>query len=220
MAVTSSALLREEGPGKVSLTLNRPEKGNAYDGDMAVLVTELLTSLRKNSELKCLIIRGNGKHFCTGADLDWMAEGKKLSPEENRSEMRKIFRMYEAFLALPVPVIACVHGKIRGGGLGLVSVSDYVIADEKSDFFLPEKTLGLIPGIIEPLIQAKAGQRAFASLEDHVVTAREALSLRLIEAIGTQVPVAIPAKKITGTPQLLSRMEEKLILSAGARGKF
>lgn len=192
------------------ITLNRPEKGNSYNGDVAEALATTLERLT-NFPLKKLVLKANGKHFCTGADLDWMAEGPKLSREDNIREMDKIFRMYKAFLSLPFPVESHVHGKIRGGGLGIVCVSDIVIADTETDFHLPERKLGLVPGIIEPIVLARVGAQGLAALEDHIVHVSEGKDFGLIHSTGM---------KIGATPEILKKMEEKKIESAERRNHF
>ena len=207
------------------LTLNRTSKGNSYDGDTAEALAQFLRKLREAPETELLVLRANGKNFCTGADLDWMARGKTESQSEAELEMRKIYHMYEAFLRLPVPVVGLVQGKVRGGGLGLVSVCDQVLALPDSDFALPEKSLGLIPGIIAPLLSEKIGHDRLALLENQTpLGAAEAQRIGLVSGIVNEFPqiprLLCPAKRGRDLSALLLEMETMLVLSAEKRRGF
>ncbi len=202
-----------------TLTLNRPERGNSYDGETARSITGTLKNIPSSAET--LIIRANGKNFCTGADLEWMSRGPSLSLEENIQEMENIFRMYEAFLSVSIPVVAFIQGKVRGGGLGLVAVTDYAVASPDADFFLPERSLNLIPGIIEPILLRKIGKKNFERLESSFVSASEALQMNLIQKISSTDEVLPEIKrKWNADPALLGDMRKMLTLSAEKRMSF
>ncbi len=136
-----------------------------------------------SGKLQAVVLSGNGKHFCTGADLNWMKASAQLSFEENVSDMRIIKEMYKAIVECPCPIISIVHGKIRGGGLGLVACSDYVYAQEEADFALSEVNLGLIPGIISPFIIHRTGDEKFNELASsgRMFNVDEALKIGLIQ---------------------------------------
>ena len=146
-----------------TITLNRKEKGNSYD---LKCVNELLLFLR-SSELErafCLVIKAEGNNFCTGADLDWMHASAKLDSEENIDEMNLVAQMYWSFMQVKIPVISLIEGNVYGGGLGFVAVSDYVISSNDVTYCLPEVRLGLIPGVIAPLIIEKIGKYKFIEM--------------------------------------------------------
>jgi len=140
------------------ITLARPERANAYNGAMAEELAKAFASANANPGLLAVILQGEGKNFCSGADLDWI---KNLQSKE---DLRVLVRMYQALIKIEIPVICAAQGKIRGGGLGLIAASDIVICDPTTDFALSEARQGLIPGIITPLAVQKIGASHFAEL--------------------------------------------------------
>ncbi|MES2527129.1 MAG: enoyl-CoA hydratase/isomerase family protein [Bdellovibrionota bacterium] len=201
-----------------TLTLKRPERGNSYDGETAREINTFLKNIPATANK--LIIRAEGKNFCTGADLNWMSRGPSLSLQENINEMNDIYQMYEAFLSLTVPVVAIIQGKVRGGGLGLVAVSDYAIATEEADFFLPEKSLGLVPGIIEPILLRKVGKSGVDRLEASPVNPQEAIRMNLIQKIGSYDESLLLKRSWKKDEALLQEMKTQLSLSAEKRMSF
>ncbi len=201
-----------------TFTLNRPHRGNSYDGKTAREITAFLNTLPPDASR--FILRANGKNFCTGADLEWMARGPTLSLDENIAEMNDIYLMYEAFLSLTIPVVSVIQGKVRGGGLGLVAVSDFATASPDADFYLPEKSLGLVPGIIGPILLRKIGRTGVDRLEASPVSAEEALRMNLIQKIGA-FDESLSVKKVWKKDEiLLQEMKTQLALSAEKRMSF
>ena len=212
---------RELAHGTLTLTLNRPEKANSYDGAM---VRALTAELRSLTGVRLVVLRGAGKNFCGGADLDWMAQGGCLSDAENVQDMRCILEMYQTLLSVTQPILVYVQGKVRGGGLGLVSCADYAIAEDAADFALSEVRWGLVPGIITPLLERRLGVPAVEELaQGRVFGAPGALALGLIQQVGGDAP-SVPVERWTSAkpsaaewPGLLRRMEECLLESAMRR---
>lgn len=178
----STNLIIKEQPPFIRITLNRPEFGNSYDHTTAIELAKIFDDVSKRRDLQGVILEGNGSHFCTGADLHWMAKAIALSEEENIKDMEVIKRLYQKILSLPIPLIIMAKGKIRGGGLGLTACGDIVIAEEKTTFSLSEAKLGLIPGIITPILESKIGRSRLGelSLTAREFTTNEALSYGLI----------------------------------------
>jgi methylglutaconyl-CoA hydratase len=146
------------------VTLNRPEIHNAFDD---VMITELLSVFQEISKLKDVrvaVLSGNGQSFCAGADLNWMKRVKDYSYEENLKESLNLAELFYVMYTLPQPTIAKVNGAAIGGGAGLVSVCDIVIASEKAKFSLSEVKLGLVPACISPYVLKKAGEMACREL--------------------------------------------------------
>lgn len=172
------------------ISLNRPETGNCYHFDMCKEISEAFKKADQNYEK--ILLTGNGNNFCTGADLRWMKASASLSLEENIKDMSVIKEMYRSILECPIPIITKVQGKIRGGGMGLVACSDYVISDSNADFALSEVKLGLIPGIITPFVAHRIGEITFNELASSgmVIDANEAKKMSLIHEISnrTEIP--------------------------------
>lgn len=163
------------------IRLNREEKSNAYDKAMAEEIRNAFLNV-KNSSAKLVLFSANGKHFSSGADLQWMNSTSTLSPEENISEMKIIQEMYEAILSTEIPIIGLIQGAVRGGGVGLVACCDVVFCEKSVSFALSEAKWGLIPGIITPIVIEKIGSSRFLelALSSRVFNFEEAHAMNLI----------------------------------------
>lgn len=170
----------EEGIGFI--TVNRPEKRNALSMNLMLEMINLLKSIKKNSEVKVVIIRGEGPVFSSGHDLSEMLEGNVVS-------YRFIFdtctQMMQAIRDLPQPVIAQVQGMATAAGCQLVATCDLAVAEEAARFATPGVRLGLFchtPQV--PLSRAVGRKRAMEMLlTGRPVTADEALSYGLINKV-------------------------------------
>src|SRR2546430_11119184 len=134
-----------------SVILDRPDIHNAFNDELVKLVTETFTELSARDDVRVIVLGGNGKSFCAGADLNWMKRMVQYSHEENIEDARRLAGMYLAIAKCPKPVIARVHGAALGGGAGLVAACDIGIAVESVQFGFTEVKLGIIPAIISPL---------------------------------------------------------------------
>lgn len=172
----------EHSQDQTNITLNRPELGNALTESMILELSDTFINVPKNSKL--LTISAKGKHFCAGADLDWMRHAKDLSEAENMASAQNLFNMYLSLYRCPVPVISYVHGAVMGGALGIVACSDIVIAQDNAFFSLSEAKLGLVPATISPFVILKLGYSQFLalSLQARRFTAQEALTYGLVHA--------------------------------------
>lgn len=145
--------------GVALLTLNRPEVHNAFNEQMISDLTAVFDELQKSSDVNIVILGGEGKSFSAGADLDWMKKAADYSYEENQMDAQKLSYMLNAFFELKQLTIACAHGSVMGGGVGLLSCADIVLAEESSKFALSEVNLGLIPATISPFVIEAIGSR-------------------------------------------------------------
>jgi methylglutaconyl-CoA hydratase len=179
---------RVEEETSLKITLNRPEVGNAFHHEMILELTELFKNLNSRPDYKSVFISGSGKHFCTGADLDWMKSAALLNEKENLSQMEDLISMYKTISACPLPVVTYVHGCAYGGGIGLCSLSDFVISDSGAVFNLSELKYGLIPGALTPFLLSKIGKTKFfqLALDCHPFDSKTALDLGLITTIGSK----------------------------------
>ena len=164
MSGTSSAALHVErtGPGDVvaRVTLSRPDVHNAFDaGLIADLRTTFATLARQApAQLRAVVLAGAGPSFCAGADLAWMRAAMSLDTEGNEQDAMAMADMFETIDTFPAPVIARVHGAALGGGMGLLAVSDLVIAESGTRFGFTETRLGILPSVISPFVVAKIGE--------------------------------------------------------------
>lgn len=148
----------ERDGGWVTLRLNRPEVGNALNGDVMALFRAELDRLRIDATVRGLVVTGAGKLFSAGADLAWMAKMKEASAEENLRDAEASGELFAAIRDFPRPVVAAVNGSARGGGVGLVAACDFAIASTKASFAFTEVRIGVIPALISPFVIARVGE--------------------------------------------------------------
>ena len=160
--MTSTIRLDRTGPGGTvaRVTLARPEVHNAFDaGVIAELRTTFAALARESpSDLRVVVLAGDGPTFCAGADIAWMRAAMSLDVEGNEQDAMAMADMFEALDTCPVPVIARVHGAALGGGMGLCAVADVVIAESGTKFGFTETRLGILPAVISPFVVAKIGE--------------------------------------------------------------
>lgn len=150
------------GPGGTvaRLTLSRPDIHNAFDAALIGELRATFAALAREgpTELRAVMLRGDGPSFCAGADVAWMRAAAELDVEANEQDAMAMADMFETLDTCPVPVIARVHGAALGGGMGLCAVADVVIAESGARFGFTETRLGILPAVISPFVVAKIGE--------------------------------------------------------------
>ena len=149
--------VERDARGIVTVTLNRPEVRNAMNAVLIAEMTDAFADLGGDSKVRGVIVRGAGKVFCAGADLNWMRDVEGHTDDEVAADSRKLQTMYCTIADCPKPVAARIHGAAMAGGLGVVACCDVVIAHISTKFCLSEVRLGLVPGIIGPFLLPKTG---------------------------------------------------------------
>ena len=142
---------------RVRVTLARPAVRNAFNADLIAALRDAFLALAGNASVRAILLDGEGKAFCGGADVRWMRGALELNEEQNRRESEAMSDMYRAIDRCPHPVIARVHGAALGGGAGLCAVADAVVAEEATVFGFTETKLGVIPAVVAPFVIAKIG---------------------------------------------------------------
>ena len=178
------------------LTLQRPEVRNAFNPLMIAEMTQVFKELHKDPHIRALVIRGEGKSFCAGGDLNWMKSMIQYSKEENRKDAQNLYEMYEALAEIPVPVIALIHGHAMGGGLGIVAACDMAFAVKGALMSFSETRLGLAPSVISPFVarKIKMGDLCRYFLTAEVFGCKQAMQMGLIQGWG---PVAEIENQVT-----------------------
>jgi len=182
-----------------TITLDRVEAYNALNIQLISEITELLDwtaqhsvgdtgSLRDSSGseyLRVLVLQSAGKHFCAGADINMMRDAGSKTPEQNRADSARLDRLFHSLWAHPCFTIGCVQGVALGGGAGLVSCLDHVIAEPNTRIALSEAKLGILPAVIGPYVYRKVGSAEFRRLSMLAsrVGAEEALRIGLVSSI-------------------------------------
>jgi methylglutaconyl-CoA hydratase len=154
------------GDGVARVTLARPEVRNAFNAELIAELTATFTNLAAEppERLRAVVLAGEGRSFCAGADIAWMQASLELSVEENEADARRLAEMLAVIDACPVPVVARVHGAALGGGMGLCAVADIVLAMADATFAFSETKLGILPATIAPFVLAKIGESAARAL--------------------------------------------------------
>jgi methylglutaconyl-CoA hydratase len=162
--------IRIELEGAVAtVVLNRPDVRNAFHPTMISELTEAFREIAAREDLSVVVLKGEGKSFCSGADLGYMKSMAEFTLEENKQDSEQLFDMFWALRCLPQPVIGLVHGHVMGGALGLLALCDVASAIEETQFCFSEVRLGLAPAVISPFVMEKASpsfvRRYFLSAE-------------------------------------------------------
>ena len=158
-----SILTTREG-SVLRITLNRPEVRNAFDEELIGALTAAATSAAEDQTLRAIVLAGNGKTFCAGADIGWMSKAIAYTHRENLTDAEDLARMLERLDTLAVPLVGRIHGAALGGGVGLAAVCDIVIAAEDAVFALSEVKLGILPAVVAPYVLRKIGVSAAREL--------------------------------------------------------
>ena len=171
--------------GIATVTLNNPNKHNAFDDAIIRDLTDAFTAVERDPKVRVMILASNGKSFSAGADLNWMKRMVSYSYEENLRDSRALAAMLKTLNFMSKPTIARVQGAAFGGAVGLVSCTDIAIATDRAAFSLSEVRIGLTPATISPYVIAAIGQRAarryFITAERF--SAQEALRLGLLSQV-------------------------------------
>jgi len=172
---------RIDAAGIARVTLDRPAAHNAFDEALIAALTEAFVALGGNPQVRAIILAGQGKSFCAGADVGWMRRAADFSETENRADAMRLSDMLWAIDTCPKPVIARVHGNVAGGGVGLVACADMAVAIDGAQFRLSEVRLGLTPATISPFVIARIGagaaRRWFLTAEGFDACAAQAMGL-------------------------------------------
>jgi methylglutaconyl-CoA hydratase len=142
------------------VTLKRPDVHNAFNATLIAELRQVFTALSREgpTQLRAVVLAGDGPTFCAGADIDWMRAAMQLDVEGNEQDAMAMAEMFETIDTCPVPVVARVQGAALGGGMGLCAVADVVIAEAGTRFGFTETRLGILPAVISPFVIAKIGE--------------------------------------------------------------
>lgn len=178
-------LFNVDGP-VARIILNRPKIHNAFNEIMLSELIQVFRDVQKQKgEIRVVILAGNGKSFCAGADLHWMKKMIHYSYEENVEDSNRLSECLHQLYTLPQPTIARVQGAAIGGGMGLVAACDIAVVQENVMFSLSEVKVGLVPACISPYVLKRAGEskcREFF-LSGERIDARRALSAGLVNEV-------------------------------------
>jgi methylglutaconyl-CoA hydratase len=148
----------EVNDGIGTVWLNRPQIHNAFNEVMISEVLDIFTEVNNMDEIRVVMLRGRGKSFCAGADLNWMRGVAGYSYEQNYAESLNLSKCFYAIYTCAKPTIAVVHGAAIGGANGLLAACDFAYADVDTTFSLSEVKIGIVPACISPYVTKRVGE--------------------------------------------------------------
>lgn len=187
--MADEVLVEVDERGVATVTLNRPEVNNAYDEAMLrgvhAAIDAALATQGTEQPVRCVVVRGNGKHFQAGADLRWLTKVQQGNPEENLAGSELTGSAVRRLTELDVPVVALVQGACFGGGTGILAAADVVICGEDSVFSIAEVKWGLHASVILPQLADAIGPRQVRryALTGERFDAAEALRIGLVHEV-------------------------------------
>ncbi|MGB6986299.1 MAG: enoyl-CoA hydratase-related protein [Candidatus Aquilonibacter sp.] len=224
--------------GAAHVTLARPEVRNAFNAEVIRELRDVFLAFSNDDTVRAVILSGEGKTFCGGADINWMRGALDLSYDENVADAEVMSDMFRAIDRCSKPVIGRIHGAALGGGAGLTAVCDIAIAAPETIFGFTEVKLGIIPAVISPFVLAKIGvsharalfltgerfdaQRALSIGLIHEVVALDALDAaveRVVNELRTAGPNAVAAAKALIARVSAATYDETRAITAAAIAK-
>jgi methylglutaconyl-CoA hydratase len=195
---TEAVLLEVDERKVASLTLNRPAVNNAYDGDLIQGLLAAMDTLDKVAGLRAVIVKGKGRHFQAGADLNWLNTVRTSTPEENIRVSRATAEAVQRLNLIAVPTVALVQGACFGGGTGILAACDVVIAADNAIFSIAEVRWGLTAAIIIPQLNdaisvrqvrryALTGERFDAAEARRIGLVHQVVPFAELEGAGTRM---------------------------------
>jgi methylglutaconyl-CoA hydratase len=171
--------------GVLTVTLNRPEKKNAINIRMIGELKVVIESADLDAEVKVLAIRGAGKDFCAGLDLNELLESADLAPEQNEARAWALGEIFVRLRKLPKVTVAVVQGRCLAGGCGLATACDMVLARQGAQFGYPEINRGFVPAMVMTMLRRLVGEKAGFDLAatGRLVDAAEAERLGLVSRV-------------------------------------
>ena len=171
--------------GVLTLTLDRPEKRNALSAAMVEALHVALERADLDAEARVVVLRGAGKDFCAGADLDELLASADLTLAENEATALRLGALFGRMRALPKPVLAVVQGRALAGGAGLVTACDIAVAGAGAELGYPEIQRGFVPAMVMTLLRRAAGEKAALDLvlTGRLLGAEEARGIGLMSRV-------------------------------------
>lgn len=181
--ITLRTITVEISPRRIAtVTLNRPERGNAFDQIMLDELASEFATLGRNDGVRIVVLRGSGRHFCTGADLAARTSETSAPATSKRATLRDVLLALEA---LPKPTVAVVHGGAIGGGAAFAACCDVALATEAAFFSIPEVRVGMAPLGVAPFLVRAMGHRNFRryGLSGERIAPAEAMRVGLVHHV-------------------------------------
>lgn len=187
-SINANVVYEVDDRGIARVTLNNPDKHNAFDDQMIATLTDIFRRAGQDKLVRAVILQANGKSFSAGANLQWMQRMASYTEQQNEQDAMALATMLQTLYTLPKPTIARVQGAAFGGAVGLIACCDIAIGSKLSKFCLSEVRIGLIPATIAPYVieamGARVCRRYFQTAE--VFSSRRARRLGLLSESVTE----------------------------------
>ena len=173
----------------------------SWTAENSVGVTGKLTSEDGTPYFRVLVLSGEGKHFCAGADINMMRDAGANTPEENRRDSERLDSLFNGLWSHPCFTIGKIQGVALGGGAGLIACLDHVICDSRVKIALSEGKLGILPAVIGPYVYRRMGSANFrrhAMLAGRMDTT-EALRIGMIDSIDDSLDESAVISEVLST---------------------
>jgi len=169
----------------VRINLNRPERHNALILELIAELDSVLKEVSEMNEILFVVLSGNGRSFCAGADLNWFYSSEELTKEQSIAQYKHLADLLLRLFQLPQITIAAVRGNVFGGGIGLMAACDFVLAEANTRFMFSEVKLGLLPATILPFVAKRLSVQNLRKwiLTGNLFVVNEAHRMGLIDEI-------------------------------------
>jgi len=215
------------GESMAWINLDRPEVRNALNPDLIRELTEVIDWLNNRDDIRVIILKGNGKAFCAGADLAYMKEMAGYSYNQNIADAEKLSKLFQTIYFCDKAVVVDVHGACIGGANGIIAAADLVIAERQTKFAFTEVRLGLTPATISPFVVSKIGNTAAKELmlTGRRFTADEAKAFGLVNAVVDEAEMVDTERQyieyfMEASPDAIAECKHLLRLVSGTADRY
>ena len=215
------------GESMAWVNLDRPEVRNALNPELIRELTEVFDWLNSRDDIRVIILKGNGKAFCAGADLDYMKEMANYNHLKNLADAEKLSKLFQTIYFCNKAVIVDVHGACIGGANGIIAAADIVIAEKNTRFAFSEVRLGITPATISPFVVSKIGLTAAKDLmlTGRRFTADEAKEFRLVNVVVDEAEMIDTERQyiehfLQASPDALAECKNLIRLVSGTDDTF
>ena len=215
---TYSTLLCALASSVRTITLNRPERRNAINGELIQDLLSALADAETDAAVRVVILTGTGKAFCSGMDLETLQSVAAQTPDENLGDSRQMARLFQRVYTFSKPLIAAVNGAAIAGGCGLATFADITLAVPEAKFGYTEVRIGFIPALVSVLVRRQMGEKRARELllTGAIIDAAEAFRLGMVTEIVSadnllQRAHEVAAKFLEASPTSLRRTKRLLL---------
>jgi methylglutaconyl-CoA hydratase len=215
------------GESMAWINLDRPEVRNALNAELIHELTEVFDWLNSRDDIRVIILKGNGKAFCAGADLEYMKAMAGFSYDQNLADAQNLSKLFQTIYFCNKAVIVDVHGACIGGANGIIAAADIVIAEKETKFAFSEVRLGITPATISPFVVQKIGNTAAKELmlTGRRFTADEAKAFRLVNVVVSEAEMIDAERQyiehfLHASPDAIAECKNLLRMVSGTDDRF